>query len=290
MPSGQLPPMSGLLIGAAATMLRRRPLVLAATGLSCQFELAGIDRAQVANYRKLFGNPGEHIPLGYYYLLAQRAQLALMLGEDFPYRIPGLVHTRNELRLHTRLQDGSALRLWVSVMPRQEERGRQAAVFSVEIKQAERLVVSCHSEYRAPRKRHKEAVRPSEPEKLPEAMTQIGWVYETSLIRRYAKVSGDYNPIHLSSLMARAFGFKRAIAHGMYSVGRAVASIEQQTARPVIAISGDFRRPVHLPAQSIFGFGPANAMRGTYGVLLPDEQRLALSGAWEISQTHRLPR
>ena len=34
--------------------------------------------------------------------------------------------------------------------------------------------------------------------------------------RRYASVSGDVNPIHLHALSARAFGFDRAIAHGMF--------------------------------------------------------------------------
>ncbi|HEV2130368.1 MAG TPA: MaoC/PaaZ C-terminal domain-containing protein [Longimicrobiaceae bacterium] len=32
--------------------------------------------------------------------------------------------------------------------------------------------------------------------------------------RRYARVSGDYNPIHLWSLTARPFGFRRPILHG----------------------------------------------------------------------------
>ncbi|MEW6998153.1 MaoC/PaaZ C-terminal domain-containing protein [Colwelliaceae bacterium BS250] len=35
---------------------------------------------------------------------------------------------------------------------------------------------------------------------------------------RYARASGDYNPIHLSSLLAKIFGMRTAIVHGMYLV------------------------------------------------------------------------
>jgi len=96
-------------------------------------------------------------------------------------------------------------------------------------------------------------------------------------------VSGDCNPIHLSALLARPFGFRRGIAHGMYSVGRAVASIERQTGKQVVAITADFRRPVHLPAHLIFGFESAANTPGNYGLLLADRQQLALSGVFELA-------
>ena len=44
--------------------------------------------------------------------------------------------------------------------------------------------------------------------------------------RRYAAVSGDRNPIHLYPLTARAFGFPRAIAHGMWLKARTLAALE----------------------------------------------------------------
>jgi hypothetical protein len=33
---------------------------------------------------------------------------------------------------------------------------------------------------------------------------------------RYARVSGDFNPIHLTARTAKMFGFKQAVAHGMF--------------------------------------------------------------------------
>jgi hypothetical protein len=48
--------------------------------------------------------------------------------------------------------------------------------------------------------------------------------------RQYAKVSGDYNPIHLWSVTSRLFGFKCAIAHGMYSHALSLSSLQETDA------------------------------------------------------------
>ena len=52
----------------------------------------------------------------------------------------------------------------------------------------------------------------------------IRWRVPDDIGRRYAKVSGDVNPIHMSSLTAKALGFKRAIAHGMWVKAHALAA------------------------------------------------------------------
>lgn len=51
------------------------------------------------------------------------------------------------------------------------------------------------------------------------------WNYPGSLSRVFAKVCGDYNPIHLWPLTARLFGLRSNVAHGMYSVARAAHAI-----------------------------------------------------------------
>jgi acyl dehydratase len=77
----------------------------------------------------------------------------------------------------------------------------------------------------------------------PTALWQLG--VDTG--RAYAAVSGDFNPIHLSVLSAKALGMRRSIAHGMYLASRALADVG--------AAKGDafrwdvgFEAPVFLPA------------------------------------------
>jgi hypothetical protein len=281
MPSGRLPSLPDLLIRSAATLLRSGMPGLPEAGMLRYFEIAGIDQVQVAKYRQLFGNQGNAIPLGYFYVLSQRAQLALLLDEQFPFPIPGLIHTRNALQLHGTVRGNAGLAVSVSVLPNQGVGGAPGIVCHVEMRQSGQLVVSCISAYRIPRKGAKKREIQRPPECLPPWYVQSDWLFRRSDSWRYARVSGDYNLIHLSRLLARAFGFKGAIAHGMYSVGRAVASIESRTTRQLIAIDADFLHPIPLPARAAFGFGPADTGQGGYGVLLPDRARLALSGTWE---------
>lgn len=64
--------------------------------------------------------------------------------------------------------------------------------------------------------------------------------------RRYAAVSGDRNPIHLTALSAKAFGFPRAIAHGMYTASRALADVGAARG-DAFDWSVEFVKPVLLP-------------------------------------------
>src|SRR5690606_13295593 len=59
--------------------------------------------------------------------------------------------------------------------------------------------------------------------------------------RRYAAVSGDRNPIHLRPLTAKAFGFPRAIAHGMWSKARCLAALSHRLPG-ACAVEVEFRK------------------------------------------------
>ena len=56
------------------------------------------------------------------------------------------------------------------------------------------------------------------------------FVANTDTGRRYAAISGDYNPIHLSTISAKMFGFKTAIAHGMWTLACVISQFVENTA------------------------------------------------------------
>jgi len=66
--------------------------------------------------------------------------------------------------------------------------------------------------------------------------------------RRYAEVSGDRNPIHLHPLTARLLGFRRAIAHGMWTKARCLAALEGRLP-DAYTVDVRFKLPVFLPAR-----------------------------------------
>jgi acyl dehydratase len=72
---------------------------------------------------------------------------------------------------------------------------------------------------------------------------------EAGLGRRYGQLSGDLNPIHVADVTARAFGFRSAIAHGMWSLARCAAEIDARVpASAPRVLEVQFRRPVFLPS------------------------------------------
>ena len=52
----------------------------------------------------------------------------------------------------------------------------------------------------------------------------------------FAGASGDHNPIHLYPLTAKALGFPRQIAHGMWSKARCIAALENRLPEAVRVI------------------------------------------------------
>jgi acyl dehydratase len=67
--------------------------------------------------------------------------------------------------------------------------------------------------------------------------------------RRYARVAGDWNPIHQHAISAKLFGFPRAIAHGMWSLARCVAEVQDDVPAGPLVCEVTFKRPVLLPSK-----------------------------------------
>ena len=80
----------------------------------------------------------------------------------------------------------------------------------------------------------------------------VEWRLPADLGRRYAAVSGDRNPIHLYPLTAKALGFPRQIAHGMWSKARCVAAIENRLP-DAVRVDVAFKKPILLPGTVSFG-------------------------------------
>ena len=68
--------------------------------------------------------------------------------------------------------------------------------------------------------------------------------------RRYGGVSGDINPIHMFSLTAKMLGFRKALAHGMWTKARALATLMPREALDSAEAMVEFKTPLFLPARA----------------------------------------
>lgn len=249
-----------------------------------RYTLGRIDGAQLRRYREAFGFEGEGIPLTWWYLPAQRAQVATMLDEAFPFRLPGTVHTGNVLRAHAAPDPDAPLLLAtsVTVMP-PGENGAVLAVLETRGEQHGRPVFDCDSTYLMVRGRARKDGRPLEAP-LPEC---CGWEVGPRCGRRYAALSGDWNPIHLWTWSARLMGMRQPIIHGMHSLARACAELERLHGRRVGELEARFRAPVPLGSLLSLGAdGGADHEAGRFTVAR--EGRIAVSGRFALIRAGEL--
>lgn len=227
--------------------------------LDSEFLVEAFDRADIERYNAALGflknsAPGAP-PLTYYYLAVQRAHLVTMLAPAFPYRIAGMVHVENALVLHGGQPRGPMrLSTRIDILPPTGS-GAVYCALETEGRCGEALVFTCTSTYLARRGKRRGGAAPA-PADPGAAIAE--WTLPPSAGRAYARVSGDWNPIHLARWTARLMGLREPIIHGMHSVGKAAAQLEQLSGRRgqhMSAISVRFRAPIPLGATVVLAQG-----------------------------------
>ncbi|WP_333609076.1 MaoC/PaaZ C-terminal domain-containing protein [Arsukibacterium sp.] len=102
---------------------------------------------------------------------------------------------------------------------------------------------------------------------------------------RYGWLSGDINPIHLSDISARLFGFKAALAHGMWSKARILAALAPQA--PAFDVSVNFSSPLLLPDRAHLHCQQSSEhgrITQHFALASPARQRLLLSGQLQCAR------
>jgi hypothetical protein len=207
-----------------------------------------VDRDHLLAYQRVCGFGGSDVlPHTYPHVLGFPLQVALMADRSFPLPLPGLVHLENQIAVHRRLTADDRLELTVHAEHlRPHPKGQLVdLVTGVEV-EGER-VWEGRSTYLRRGRAHPEAERGAQAPPLPERPAAGVIRVPEGQGRAYAAVSGDVNPIHLHALTARAMGFPRAIAHGMWTAARTLAALGAGTAEPSQSHVW-FAKPVLLPS------------------------------------------
>ncbi|MFC0252983.1 MaoC/PaaZ C-terminal domain-containing protein [Massilia consociata] len=214
--------------------------------LETLYRLDRLPRDEVARYRAAFGFTGERIPVTWWYLIAQRAHLATMLEPGFPFRIVGLVHMDNTLAEHGPVNPDRplALRTVLRLLPPSANGALRCALETTG--SADGIsVFTCTSTYLIRRGARRDGQRAETPD-APAGEPVAQWTLDGAAGRRYARLSGDWNPIHLVGWSARLMGMRAPIIHGMHTLAAACAELEKHAGRHATGIACRFRAPVAL--------------------------------------------
>ncbi len=215
-----------------------------------QRSAVAVDPHHVAAYREVCGFPDKDtLPLTYPHNLAFELHLRLMTDPDFPFPAIGTVHVENTVTAHRSLT--ARERYDVSVRAANLRGHAKGKVFDLltEVSVAGETVWEETSTYLR-RGRGDQDATPGPDLPVVEG-PGVEWRLGADLGRRFAGVSGDRNPIHLYAVTAKAFGFPRQIAHGMWSMARCVAALENRLPAAV-QVQVAFKTPVLLPGSVRF--------------------------------------
>jgi acyl dehydratase len=218
---------------------------------------ATVSGDRVRAYAEVCGFPvKDSAPLTYPHVLAFPLHLAVMTSPDFPFPAIGTVHVANRITCLRPIAIGETLHLEVHTEPTVPHPHGTAVDFVATATAEGELVWQSVSTYlrrgRAGEASTRAPAAPGSTTESPVVPGRITWRLAGDLGRRYAAVSGDHNPIHLYPLTAKAFGFKRQIAHGMWSLARCVAALENRLPEAV-TVEVSFKKPVFLPGTVAFG-------------------------------------
>jgi acyl dehydratase len=178
--------------------------------------------------------------------------LAMLGAEAFPVKLFGLVHVHNRIAMREPLSadEPAEIRAWIEGH-RDTERGQEFDLHTEYVVAGQPCwdeTCTFLARKRAPAGGAK--TTQSKAAEAPDAVAikSSSFRAPAGLGRRYGIISGDVNPIHMSDLTAKAFGFPRAIAHGMWSLARLASDFEASQFDGGCELSVNFKLPVYMPA------------------------------------------
>jgi len=246
------------LYARAATRRKITGTRLPDSGLRCWVD---VDPQKLAAYRKVCGFTDDGLlPPTYPHILAFALQMQLLTAKEFLFPLLGLIHLSNRIRVLRPM--GGISRAQISVRVHNLQPHPKGATFDVLTSLDDQLGPLWEAESQMLCRGVKLDGEPVEQHWEPsQVLTQVAqWKAPADIGRQYAKVSGDYNPIHLSAASAKLFGFPTAIAHGLWNKARTLAALADHLPKANLEIAVHFRKPVRLPSEvSLLASAPGSS-------------------------------
>lgn len=240
-----------------------------------------VDAKHLERYRSICGFTDEHhLPATYPHLLTFPLQMQLLTDKRFPFPLLGLVHVENRIRVVRPLAGLGPFTLSVQLQDLQPH--SKGVTFSALCQLHDQLDLLWEGDSRYLCRAVKPDQQPAE-RTVEEPLQQSplsSWNAPANIGRRYARIAGDYNPIHMFGVTAKLFGFPRAIAHGLWNKGRALAELDKRLPKAGYEVGVRFQKPVLLPSQVHLHASDA-ADSGQFS-LTGDKGQSHFSGYWRI--------
>ncbi|HYR25760.1 MAG TPA: MaoC/PaaZ C-terminal domain-containing protein [Aquabacterium sp.] len=248
----QLPSPLALNLGALRSSTRRLRAVQALPEVTYVRPRVVVEARRVAAYAKVCGFASAHgVPLLFPHLEAFPLAMMLFGSRVFPWPAMGIVHLANHVRQHQPITVGDVLR--VEVRTGELYTHDKGQVFTLHARALRDDAVVWESTWTFLRMGVRQPVGDAFVCAIDDSAPlsrQADFYAGAGIGRTYGRVSGDINPIHLSAITAKFLGFRRAIAHGMWTQARALATLMPREPVSHAEVLVEFKKPLFLPARA----------------------------------------
>ena len=243
---------AGMVLATLRSGAKRSGAVQALPEVTLVRPSVALDPAHIARYAQVCGFKEAHgVPISYPQLLTFPLAMAFFASADCPWPAMGTVHLANRIVQHRCLNAGDAVRVELCTgMLMAHEKGQ---VFTLEMKMLrgdETVWEATQTLLRLGVKDPGGSAYASRLNADIPLSRQADLLAPGNIGRRYGRVSGDINPIHLWALTAKLFGFRRAIAHGLWTQARALAAMMPLAPLEQAQLEVEFKTPLFLPARA----------------------------------------
>ncbi len=208
-----------------------------------------------AAYARVCGFPvADPLPLTWPGVATVGLQLAVMTAPAFPLSVTGIVHTRQQITRRRHVRAGEVLSANCVVDGHRVVRAGGEFDLVVTVSAGDEIVWEGITTILTRGIRGHGGEREAVSEGGMKVTRSTRWRLPADQGRRYAAVSGDYNPIHLSPWTSRPFGFPKPIAHGWWTLARALAELDTDVPE-ACTVDVRFVAPVPLPGSVTFEAG-----------------------------------
>mgnify|MGYP000235112905 FL=1 len=185
-----------------------------------------------------------NLPILYPHVMAGSMHMNMLSHKSFPVRLLGLVHLKNRITQYKAIPVDAVMDIHSEIASyRLVEKGLEFDFTTVATINDEKVWEEVSTSFKAGRfggKTNPSKEKSFELYSLKDSEKAGSWNVPNNRGKKYAKITGDYNPIHMSPLAAKLFGFKRDIAHGF---GVLAEAIEYSTA---IALAGGVEKALRV--------------------------------------------
>jgi acyl dehydratase len=244
-----LPPAGSLYFKAALTARRKPKSDAAIPANAVTLRGLKIEPAHLAAYNRVCELPEGTLLLTYPQVLAAPLHIHALIQPNYPFPLLGMVHVRNTITQHSPLVIGETYDVDVEVgESRRVPQGVEVEIHT-RYQQGETVLWTAVTTvlHRLPVPKGPKKAPPPPPPAVTARYAPFN--VPADIGRRYAPVAGDYNPIHLYPITAKALGFDRAIAHGMWSLARCAGLMLDALGHAPTRLTVQFKQPLLLPAK-----------------------------------------